>query len=193
MYYKEGNAIDSFKLPILNQPVGFDLKVGDWVKPYGKGDTVDFLATLRSHESDTLRQCHCLLTFPNPLDGILEHRYPQDDHSSYKWPFLAPERGYKKTLVLSDWMYEKNGDAGYWRRHKERKNNGPFIIRTRTTTNAEGELVSAHYSRISNMESIWLTYWFNPDGTRNLEWDKAVNLFERKNRLPGTKEAEVGL
>jgi len=32
-------------IPRTNVPVGFDLEAGDWVAPYGKGNTADFLFT----------------------------------------------------------------------------------------------------------------------------------------------------
>lgn len=34
------------KIPVEGQPVGFDLMVGDWVAPYGKGETPDFVFKL---------------------------------------------------------------------------------------------------------------------------------------------------
>jgi hypothetical protein len=30
-------------IPDTNEPAGFDLMIGDWVKPYGNGETPDFI------------------------------------------------------------------------------------------------------------------------------------------------------
>jgi hypothetical protein len=37
--------ITYIKFPVFNKPIGYDLKIGDWIIPYGKGVDTDFLFT----------------------------------------------------------------------------------------------------------------------------------------------------
>src|SRR5208283_4458364 len=70
-------------VPAIDKPIGYDLMVGDWITPYGKGVNTDFLFTghfekLADGESDfTLT-----VSFPKPGDGIQEYLPSSVDKSS---------------------------------------------------------------------------------------------------------------
>lgn len=52
-----------------------------------------------------------------------------------------------------------------------------LYLRVRTTTNTQGAVSSAWYGKIyGNMQGEF-TYFLNPDGTRNVEFDFHRNLF----------------
>ena len=58
-------------IPVLNQPCGYDLEVGDWVMPYGKGINQDFIFTVYTNVKDRQNfDAQGELTFADPLDGL---------------------------------------------------------------------------------------------------------------------------
>lgn len=89
------------RLPIIGMPCGYDMIIGDWVPPYGKGAVSDFIVTLkfdvRKHFDLDYRG---EIVFPNTGDGVilfpvkLRFRY-----SELRLPPEAPEDGYQGTLI----------------------------------------------------------------------------------------------
>ena len=58
-------------IPLMNEPVGFDLEKGDWVVPYGKGDVKDFTFLFRGRFASARDRDEALqITFSGPKDGI---------------------------------------------------------------------------------------------------------------------------
>jgi hypothetical protein len=67
MYAKVENA----KITVEDQPIGFDLMLGDWTAPYGKGSNVDLLFSVhRQIVNEKEYTAELKLTFPNAGDGI---------------------------------------------------------------------------------------------------------------------------
>jgi len=59
-----------------------------------------------------------------------------------------------------------------------------FFLRTRVKLDAQGNIISAHYTkimgdiRLAAQGSLHFTYYFNPTANdRNLEFDPSKNLF----------------
>lgn len=179
MYRKEQGWA---KVPVLGKPVGYDLEAGAWVAPLGRGRTVDFFVTLSPVQEGAVRSNRCLVEFPSPLDGFQAYEHPRADLSSYRWPFEAPETGYENPVVMGEWRAAWTMDCpgGRWKPLSHAERTGGFLFRTRSVASPEGKLVSACYGKIDHFEfndnAISLGYWFNPDGTRNLEEDPKKNL-----------------
>src|ERR1700690_143089 len=58
-------------LPVLGKPVGYDLLIGDWVAPYGKGTTNDFTFKAdRQLVNDWTYSGTLSLPFSDPADGL---------------------------------------------------------------------------------------------------------------------------
>jgi hypothetical protein len=61
-----------------------------------------------------------------------------------------------------------------------------YIFRVRTKLDKDGNIIGANYGKIGGefefdpKGAIFFGYYFNPDGTRNLEEDKENNLFKTK-------------
>lgn len=142
-------------IPAMDKQVGFDLMAYDWLPPYGKGSTADFLFMVDSKaKPNTLH-----ISFSNKGDGIqLVDSSPRYQGSLLRSPRLAPEDGYKSEWTKTD----NNSDRVY-------------IFRVRTVLNAKGEVVEAMYGKIYG-DFFSFTYYLNPDKTRNLEYDKSKNL-----------------
>ncbi|MEI6424077.1 MAG: hypothetical protein WCP55_17815 [Lentisphaerota bacterium] len=181
MYAKKINsAWMPSKIPTQNQDVGYDLEVGDWVAPHGKGKTADFIFNIAAENRDPKRDRKCVynIKFSNDKDGIQEYNPNKAIQSVYRWPYEAPEDGYSSALEKYDIVTSD-------KREKNVKNDNEinYIYRVRTKTDEKGNIVETRYGKINGEimaftnGGIQFTYYFNPSGTRNLEFDTEKNLF----------------
>lgn len=174
------------EVPALEKPVGYDLEKGDWVAPYGTGEINDFYLTCHSNvRAYADYDVSIELSFADTQNGIQEYFFDNNDQSYYKWPFTAPSDGYKSTL------------------HKELRKQFPgkgittnairdvnYLFRVRSKVDEHGNLISANYGKIPGEIgfdagnnggcTFSIHYYFNPDGTPNLEEDPEKNLFKKK-------------
>jgi hypothetical protein len=134
----------------------------------------DFLFTLTVNVSNKSSKT-LSLNFSNVTDGILPIDIDPKQGSALRLPRMAPDTGYQ-----SQWKRE----VGTRYAPKEDRN---YFFRIRTTE--DGALIrSALYGKIhgdigvdtinSKTALVFLTYYLNPDGTRNVEFDPNKNLFE---------------
>lgn len=170
---------DSIKMPALGTPVGYDLEIGDWVAPYGSGKISDFVFNFNSVDRAwTDYDCGYTLTFSNEKDGIQEYTFDSNVQSSYRWPFQAPEEGYTGELKRSRKDSPKTGLV------TNAKDEINYLFRVRTKTDQNGNIVEARYGKIKGEINVWpgkvkFFYYFNPDGTNNLEEEPEENLFKK--------------
>jgi hypothetical protein len=176
------------QIPVFDQPCGYDLELGDWVAPYGKGMTKDFIFTLHqewrgNYDYDVRGE----LTFKNPLDGFQETTIPEaGKNSAFRWERLAPENGYEPKFQLQNTWYPTGSDKKPVRSFKSQDEWQGYFFRVRTVEQ-DGKIVSAHYGKIRGGIAVYpndpkpkivFTYYFNPTpNDRNLEWDTKKNLF----------------
>lgn len=154
--------------------IGYDLEIGDWIAPHGKGKITDFLFTI-TKVNDPKEGIRYALSFSNPLDGIQEYVPPEGLRSSYIFPYQAPTSGYMPTLEkyrLLAYPVLKDYPANNLKNDKSIN----YIFRTRTKVDEDGNIVSANYGRIKGEVTIFLNntidlgYWFNPEpNNRSLE------------------------
>ena len=188
MYARKINEV---KIPAEDQSVGFDLMVGDWVAPYGKGGTSDFLFKFESKPEPEVppREIRpfdvtLTLTFSNDGDGIQSVFVPQRVHTGLRLPRQAPAGGYEPKLTKH--QQTERGQVP----HIEFRDDQNYFFRVRTKKDAQGNIVSALYGKIAgdfNQESGgavargWLSfaYYLNPEpNSRNMEFDPKQNLFK---------------
>jgi hypothetical protein len=175
MYAKR---IQSMKVPATDTPIGYDLEVGDWVAPHGNGKINDFIFLFHHEESGQKDYKSSFeLTFSKELDGIQGFQFDSAEHSIYKWPYNAPMINYKKSL--SKYISKKPHDNVQSNVSDEIN----YIFRVRTKVDENGNIISARYGKILGdvqigIKLIGFTYYFNPDGTKNLEFDPKRNLFK---------------
>ncbi len=159
--------------------MGFDLEVGDWVAPYGKGKVSDFIFVVEGHFKSLNDYDQSLtLSFSNQGDGIMPFRHPKQLGSALKWPYEAPLSGYESRRV---WRKTFDGK----KRSTNVDNSGEinYLFRVRTELDEKGNVRRAMYGVISNEvviggnneigRNVSFTYALNPDWTRNLEFDPA--------------------
>jgi hypothetical protein len=156
MYAK---SITYIKFPIFNKPIGYDLTIGDWVAPYGKGANTDFL--FAENHVDAKSGYTFTVSFPNPGDGI---------------------QG-----LTRDWSLGVSGLVsfheapidGYQPKYEKTQMSNPdriYYFRVRTKLDENGNVVSAHYGKIYG-DFMQFRYYFNPTpNNRNIEFDPKQNL-----------------
>jgi hypothetical protein len=161
---------------------------GDWVKPYGKGKISDFIIIVIKEYQDRNNYCgEMTITFSNEQDGLypVPATWVMDNTLSLKLPHLAPESGYKSRIWKKDSRDLKT-------RTMENSGNDDqhFYFRIRSHVDNDGT-ISALYGKIyrdikfsignntrNTLVYIEFTYYLNPDGTRNTEFDPQKNLFK---------------
>lgn len=171
------------EIPVADEPVGYDLMIGDWVTPHGKGQVADFVFSVKRRVADWKDfETHLSLTFSNPLDGIQALQAAGPKGSAFRSLRAASETSYRVTWTNSIGYIP---GKGYFQ--TQPKDCLGYVFRVRSVVDDKGELVRALYGKIrgpiefdareSKTAHVGFTYYLNPDGTRNLEFDPARNLF----------------
>jgi len=164
--------------PRLDEAIGYDLEVGDWVEPDGKGKVSDIMVTARkdfiSWDNYDFR---VMIEFAGELNGIQSSGIPTSEfamQSALIPPQVAPTTGYSKTFEA--WIGRPRG--GQFTTSADEKSN--HIFRVRTKCDGAGEIVSANVGWIigpiattpteKNLGKCYFKYYWNPDPTsRSLE------------------------
>jgi len=169
--------------PKTNSSVGFDLMVGDWVAPCGKGKVSDFVFTVTLVLTPK-KGAQYKLTFANPNDGIQEYESSKEIHSYFKWPYLAPLSKYKTSLERFAYYMFPNPRIP----STNLKKNVNYIFRVRSKVDKKGNLISAYYGyikgeiQIEKENAFYFEYWLNTNSTsRSLEWIGNVPHDQQKN------------
>jgi hypothetical protein len=175
------------KMPVFGQSIGFDLVVGDWVRPYGNGRISDFLLLAERWMRESNRVAGRLkLSFSNPDDGLCRVRLPSRNDYGMRLPGIAPGSGY-----MNEWEWRLRPEMDqdplnpYADLNFDQDSNYYFRVRSQRSNN--GDLRSAMYGKIyyGVQFGVWenrpdfslkLLYYLNPDGTRNTEFDMRSNL-----------------
>ena len=176
------------RLPQLSTKVGFDLRKGDWVHPYGNGTATDILWEIKGDwENFNNQDSSLILSFPNIGDGIIPFDIIQQ--SVFKSPYEAPLNGYFENRT---WRKSRRPDPNNPRKRiciDETSHNENYIFRIGTILDATGGVKSAYYGKIYNnpkfagatleerYSGLMFSYYFNPTSNdRNLEYDPERNL-----------------
>jgi len=182
MYAKETLNLT---IPENVKPVGYDLQMGDWVTPYGKGLTSDFNFNLERQFTSVTQvfSATLTLTFSNDGDGIQTIPPEASTGSDLRSPRFAPENGYESKLVERTYRESERKPIV-----KEPKAGQKYFFRVRTKKDDQGKIVSALYGKIygdinfdffSPKTIVAFTYYLNPDrNSRNMEFDPKQNLFK---------------
>jgi len=193
MYVNQVNITQEEK-PALDKPLGFDLTIGDWVSPYGKGTKLHMYFTWQidqdtngvparngiNRRSKTGWEEKLTISFPNPGDGIQEFELPGrfgnrsegDVGSELRSPQEAPESGYQQQLIkLRSWRPGRPGTNTYDHLHKN------YFLRVNTVLDETGKIKTAQYGKIyGDFKPAFSTY-LNPEpNSRGIEFDLKHNL-----------------
>jgi hypothetical protein len=169
-------------VPALDQPIGFDLAAGDWVQPFGAGTNSDFIFTLsRTLNAPADFTAKLLLAFTSKGDGVqIIPPVLDQGWSRMKLPRNAPEDGYE-----SSWSTTLN--HGSFGLTPPQPGGFGYFFRLRSVLQ-DDKVKQGLYGKIDGNISIvgaaadhpgiTFTYYFNPTGTTNLEFDPTKNLLK---------------
>jgi len=151
---------------------GYDLIVGDWVQPHGKGLTNDFLfKTDGYYNSPDDFDSVLSLSFSHPNDGVVLVHPSEGGGSELRSSQEAPTNGYANSR---NWQTKRQGGLIA----DERLDGVDYYFRVRSATNAQGQVTNALYGKIyGDIGYMRFLYYLNSDGTRNVEFDPRRNLF----------------
>lgn len=164
-------------IPRQDTPLGFDLERGDWVEPYGCGRISDFVFQFHK-EGDRMENLAAELTlgFSGSQDGLIHVPKPKRT-SELASEYQAPADGYAPKWT--GWFGPAAGKKAW-----VPDQNGYFRIRTQTDD--AGRLTNAWYGKlydnfrvtalITSEPHLKFTYYVNPSGERNVEFDLTRNL-----------------
>ncbi len=162
--------------PTNGKPVGFDLIVGDWVAPRGKGRTADIIFLSEyARRSPSDYDYKLTISFPNAGDGLQPFAAAAGPSSGLLSPHKAPESGYNSPFVRADVKHQpQRGEADY-------DPNRNYFIRVRTILDESGNVKSALYGKIYG-DFMQFVYYLNPTpNDRNIEFDTKRNLLPQQN------------
>ena len=160
--------------PALDQPVGYDLMIGDWVSASHKGINTDIIFRKEAYrESGTDYEYKVKVTFPKSGDGIQIYTLPELEKGSVlRSPHEAPLNGYQPELNK-----ERSAHPGQPTKNDDDPNR-IYLFRVRTVIDDKGNVVSAHYGKIYG-DFMTFTYYLNPTANdRNIEFDPKQNLIQ---------------
>ncbi|MCQ2403260.1 MAG: hypothetical protein MJ202_05995 [Lentisphaeria bacterium] len=190
-------------VPEIGKEFGYDLEYGDFVKPYGDGEVADFQLKIEWEEDDKRIVKKATMTFPNALDGA--YVFPLYRASKLRSPYHADmDAQYQKEFVFySVWVKEKPGRAWHHIVEEEKLTEAQgMILRTRTKVDANGTLVSAHFSKLYGELATdgftpeeaslgGMSTYFNPvENDTNLEYDGKRHRELQKGKRENT-ETEI--
>ena len=146
-YMREFNSTKA-----INAWVGFDLEKRDFVQPHGKGEIVDF-EIFFDWDGKWLPDYTGMekkIRFADKYSGY--YQCAVNAVSEFKGPYSAlPDATYQQS---ADFYERVIIDPDAYGRRYERKvfdKNKCWVVRSRCKVDAEGNLVSAHYSVINNI------------------------------------------
>lgn len=166
------------KLP-LHGEYGFDMVVGDFLSPHGKGEVADFYI-LKNYDERT-RTGKSALLFKGRGNGAYKIKAFTD--SRFRSCYAADTNAVFETEFRHEYVTLENRSG--WREVCDVDEDECLILRTRCQYNEKGELVSCHYSKIYGKIEIrsylnFRAYAFNPTpNDTNLEFDTRKNLLKR--------------
>ena len=187
------------KIPVIDRPCGYDLIMGDWIAPHGKGKTADLICqldkkmdnegiTIGQKNEDILYDYTFSVRFSNDDDGIQSVYAKRVDTGGLRLPPTAPSAGYQAMLSQrayrlqpgAPWYCDNQEHAPIGKQYKWDQN---YFFRVRSEKK-HGQFGNALYGKIHD-DFIWkldgtleFTYYLNPTpNDRNMEFDPKKNLF----------------
>ena len=175
-------------IPAYGVPLGYDLVKGDWLPPYGRGETTDFIFRLdcvfgeKGSDNIHMYESTFTLNFQSDGDGIQE--VTQWPGSALRLPRYAPKDGYSSNWIQKSFIREQSSSSSQ---------NKDYFFRVRTKKNNDGKIVRALYGKIQNSldaevriggTRLQITYYLNPTpNDRNMEFDPKQNLMKNTSQF----------
>ncbi len=167
----------SVKIPVYDEWVGFDIEVGKWVPPYGDGRHSDVLLRFRQDVKQRWFDFTASMdvSFTNmPYAGF--YRKLKDEHSEFVTVYHADSNEVYQTT--QSFKQEVHNGA---QMNTGLAASAYLVFRTRTKTDENGKLLSAHYGVIRGPWNFYggmsAGFMFNPQPNDvNLEDKETARL-----------------
>ena len=169
-----------------SQPRGYDLIVGDWVKPEGRGTNADLIFQMAGFWNGPFDHDATLsLSFAQPQDGIQEFvAPPRLKGSDFRSPREAPTNGYQSRI---SWHRARKPGQAQKDQIDESAAKRSYFFRVRTIVDSNGGIASTLYGKVydgfdffGSPTNCLLTSgscYLNPEpNSRNMEFDPKRNL-----------------
>ncbi len=184
----------SGEVPAKEKDVGYDLVIGDWITPYGRGKVADLIFHGTGEViGDRNYRGELTVTFPGQSNGLIPCEVAQPQPSPLRMPYEAPDGGYEPSRV---WRAVRKYNPVTMKNEEYINDSSKtlnFFIRVRSEVDAEGRVVKAMYGKIhapfefgpsltTGLPGIYFTYYLNPNYTRNIEYDTKRNLLKPTKR-----------
>lgn len=172
------------EIPAVDQVIGFDLMIGDWVAPHGRGLRGDLLCkVVRRFVNWKDHDVALEITFPNEKDGLFPiiEKTPPTRGSELRLPRAAPEDGYQNRLITG--IRRQPGGPS----NEDARPEMNYFFRVRTVLDEKGSIKSALYGKMHgdirldpiNSKTCFIIFdsYLNPTSNdRNVEWDRSRDL-----------------
>lgn len=166
---------EGIRIPEVEREMGFDVEVGDFVPPLGKGKTADFVFVLRGRfDSITDYDQTFEIGTVRPMDGILLFRQRPHPGSAFRYEYEAPLDGYGPSKA---WHRQRKGNHAT----QDDDPNAAYFFRIRSELDENGKVIRALYGIISKdcrfghdkpgEFAFNFSYLLNTDWNRNMEFD----------------------
>ena len=170
----------------INAWIGFDMEKRDFVQPYGKGENMDFEVFFDWDGKwfPDYTGMEKRIRFTNKFSGY--YQCTANTVSEFKGPYSASPTA---TYLQNADFFERViiDEEAVWKDY-ERKffdESKCWVVRSRCKVDAEGHLVSAHYSIINNIE-----FGCDKDGIACICVTGAFNTFPNDTNLEDIETAE---
>jgi hypothetical protein len=160
------------KVPEYGKPIAYDLEIGDWVGPYGKGINKDIIFQKDYTDKGTEGYySKVTVSFPKDGDGIQVYNVPETEKGSgLRSPHEAPLNAYQPEVTRESSALK--GQPSKFEYDPTRI----YFFRVRTALDQQGNVVRARYGKIYG-DFMQFTYYLNPTpNDRNIEFDPKQNL-----------------
>jgi hypothetical protein len=177
MYAYDTDWID---IPKNDEFIGYDLVKHDWVSPYGKGITSDFLFRLdKDIRSNQEYDAYLTLKFSDPLDGIQSVLVGKEQGSEYRLGYEAPRTGYVNLFKQHEYLRKNQSLPMIY------KSDQNYYFRIRSNGDTDNSLYGKIHGNIEfsrfgySNGAVRFTYYLTPKkGDQNIEFDPNRNLFK---------------
>ena len=183
-------------LPVVDAPVGYDLQIGDWVTPHGKGLVSDLLFTLHKNYKSRL-DYEWDMTIQSPGEGNGFHPMsPADEspQSELRFPKVSPEFGYDVSQLQLGLKSDMKATVS-----KSSLTATNFFFRIRSELDEQKQIKRAYYGKLigpiivdvhdTQTALLRFTYYLNPTSLdRNMEFDPKKNLFKNLSGMEQVRE-----
>jgi hypothetical protein len=185
------------RIKFTSSPRSYDLMIGDWVTPDGKGTNADLIFQVAGYWNGPFDHDATLsLSFARPQDGIQEFAPPRLKSSDFRSPREAPISGYQPQI---SWHRARKPGQPRKEQIDEPAAKRSYFFRIRTTLDSNGNIASALYGKVydgfdffgppTNCLFTSGSCFLNPEpNSRNMEFDPKRNLAKGLKLLEEVRE-----